>query len=153
MKRPTKKQTILLKFIDQYTEEHNYSPSYREIMRAMDLSSVSAVAEHINNCVSAGFLKKVPNAARSLKVIPIQDYKETKTLFRQKITELEAKMKPSENEEGDIVELPDSKRRSLEDDLRTLKAAANLLDLDLWQWYNYRKWEKNQVFPTASAWL
>lgn len=131
MKRPTKKQTILLKYIDQYTEEHNYSPSYREIMRAMNLNSVSAVAEHINNCIAAGFLQKIPNAARSLKVIPIQDYKETKTLFRQKIAELEAKIAPAQSKDGDIKELSEDKRRSLEDDLRTLKAAANLLDLDL----------------------
>ena len=57
-------------------------------MHAMNLNSVSAVAEHVNNCVEAGFLKKIPNAARSLKVIPIKDYKETKGLFRQKILEL-----------------------------------------------------------------
>lgn len=131
MKQPTKRQTALLKFIDQYTEENNYSPSYREIMRAMNLNSVSAVAEHINNCVDAGFLKKIPNAARSLKVIPIQDYKETKTLFKQKISELNAKLEPKTDEEGNIIELAQDKVISIQDDIRTLRAAANLLDLDL----------------------
>lgn len=120
-----------MKFIDQYTEEHNYSPSYREIMRAMNLNSVSAVAEHINNCVEAGFLEKIPNAARSLKVIPIQDYKETKTLFKQKISELNAKLEPKTDEEGNIIELAQDKVISIQDDIRTLRAAANLLDLDL----------------------
>lgn len=131
MKQPTKRQTALLKFIDQYTEENNYSPSYREIMRAMNLNSVSAVAEHINNCVDAGFLEKIPNAARSLKVIPIQDYKETKTLFKQKISELNAKLEPKTDEEGNIIELTQDKVISIQDDIRTLRAAANLLDLDL----------------------
>ena len=131
MKQPTKKQSALLKFIDRFTEEHDYSPSYREIMRAMNLNSVSAVAEHVNNCVEAGFLKKIPNAARSLKVIPIKDYKETKGLFRQKILEIEDKLNPRPDEEGNITELSEEKRRSLEDDIITLKAAANLLDLDL----------------------
>ena len=131
MKQPTKRQTALLKFIDQYTEENNYSPSYREIMRAMNLNSVSAVAEHINNCVDAGFLEKIPNAARSLKVIPIQDYKETKTLFRQKISDLNAKLEPKTDEEGNIIELTQDKVISIQDDIRTLRAAANLLDLDL----------------------
>ena len=130
MKQPTKKQTALLKFIDQYTEEHNYSPSYREIMRAMKLNSVSAVAEHINNCVVAGYLEKVPNAARSLKIIPIQDYKETKTLFRQKIAELNAKL-GSKQEEGKTNTLSQDEKLSIQDDIRTLRAAANLLDLNL----------------------
>lgn len=130
MKQPTKKQTALLKFIDQYTEEHNYSPSYREIMRAMKLNSVSAVAEHINNCVVAGYLEKIPNAARSLKIIPIQDYKETKTLFRQKIAELNAKLS-SKQEEGKTNTLSQDEKLSIQDDIRTLRAAANLLDLNL----------------------
>jgi len=69
MKRPTKKQTFLLEFIKEFTAKHNFSPSYREIMRAMNLSSVSAVAEHIDNCVAAGLLKKIPNAPRSLEII------------------------------------------------------------------------------------
>ena len=131
MKRPTKKQSMLLKFIERYTEEHDYSPSYREIMRAMNLTSVSAVAEHINNCVAAGYLKKKPNAARSLRVIPIKDYHETKGLFRQKIAEIDAQLNPEPDEEGNIKEVSEEKRRSLEDDKRTLNAAANLLDLDL----------------------
>jgi repressor LexA len=131
MKQPTKKQTALLKYIDQFTEEHDYSPSYREIMRAMKLNSVSAVAEHVNNCVAAGFLKKNPNEARSLKVIPIKDYKETKGLFRQKIAEIDAMLNASPGEDGTVPTLSAEKRRSLEDDKITLKAAANLLDLDL----------------------
>ena len=69
MSRPTKKQTALLEFIENFTQENNFSPSYREIMRAMSLSSVSAVAEHIENCIAAGFLKKTPGTARSLEVI------------------------------------------------------------------------------------
>ncbi len=131
MKQPTKRQTALLKFINQYTEDHNYSPSYREIMQAMNLNSVSVVAEHINNCVEAGFLEKVPNAARSLKVIPIQDYKETKTLFKQKISDLNVKLEPKTDKEGNSIELSQDKIISIQDDIRTLRAAANLLDLDL----------------------
>ena len=71
-KRPTKKQQKLLDFVQEFSDSNNYSPSYREIMRAMNLKSVSAVAEHIENCVAAGFLRKTPNSPRSLEVIPIQ---------------------------------------------------------------------------------
>ena len=47
----TKKQLALLDFLQDFTEENGYSPSYREIMAGMGLSSVSAVAEHVENLV------------------------------------------------------------------------------------------------------
>lgn len=77
----TKKQLAVLSFLQDFTEENGYSPSYREIMSGLGLSSVSAVAEHIENLVNKGVLKKVPGAARSLEVL---DYKheETVELFR-----------------------------------------------------------------------
>ncbi len=87
-KTPTKKQAAILQFIEEYTEEHDLSPSYREIMTALRLRSVSAVAEHINNCVAAGFLEKVPNQARTLRVIPPETHDETIKFFNQRIADL-----------------------------------------------------------------
>lgn len=67
--KPTKKQTLLLDFIRDYTETHGFSPSYREIREGMNLRSISAVAEHVDNCIERGYLKKTPGAARSLELI------------------------------------------------------------------------------------
>ena len=77
----TKKQLAVLDFLQDFTEENGYSPSYREIMSGLGLSSVSAVAEHVENLVEKGVLKKVPGAARSLEIL---DYKheETVELFK-----------------------------------------------------------------------
>lgn len=82
----TKKQLAVLNFIQDFTEENGYSPSYREIMAGLGLSSVSAVAEHVDNLVAKGALRKVPGAARSLEIL---DYKheETVGLFRVKMAE------------------------------------------------------------------
>ncbi len=82
----TKKQLAVLNFLEDFTEENGYSPSYREIMTGLGLSSVSAVAEHIDNLVSKGVLKKVPGAARSLEIL---DYKheETVKLFNARMTD------------------------------------------------------------------
>lgn len=82
----TKKQLAVLDFIQDFTEEKGYSPSYREIMAGLGLSSVSAVAEHVDNLVSRGALKKNPGAARSLEIL---DYKheETVNLFNAKIVD------------------------------------------------------------------
>jgi len=80
----TKKQLAVLEFIEDFTEAAGYSPSYREIMTGLGLSSVSAVAEHVDNLVEKGVLKKVPGAARSLEIL---DYKheETVELFKTRM--------------------------------------------------------------------
>ena len=82
----TKKQLAVLDFLQDFAEEKGYSPSYREIQAGLGLSSVSAVAEHIDNLVSKGVLRKVPGAARSLEIL---DYKheETMELFKLKLLE------------------------------------------------------------------
>ena len=102
----TKKQLAVLNFLEDFTEENGYSPSYREIMAGLGLSSVSAVAEHIDNMVSKGVLKKVPGAARSLEVL---DYKheETVGLFKAKLMDC------------------------TEDEKKILLAAVDVLGLDL----------------------
>jgi SOS-response transcriptional repressor LexA len=67
--RPTKKQRELLGFIEGFTTEHGYGPSYREIMRALGYKSVSTVAIHIDNLITRGHLRKRSNSARSLEVL------------------------------------------------------------------------------------
>ncbi len=77
----TKKQMLIVDFIKDYTNREGESPSYREIMSALGLTSVSAVAEHINNLVTKGALRKIPGTARSLEVIDLS-HPETTELFR-----------------------------------------------------------------------
>ena len=117
MNKPTKKQQKLLRFIQDFSIEHDFSPSYREIRDALGLKSVSAVAEHISNCEKAGFLKKVPNAARSLEVIPLENHEETQKLFQKKLAELNERLEQTPDDAG------------IRDDIDTLKAAAKLLEL------------------------
>lgn len=80
----TKKQLAVLNFLEDYLEENGCSPSYREIMAGLGLSSVSAVAEHIDNLVAKGVVRKNPGEARSLEVL---DYKheETALLFKARM--------------------------------------------------------------------
>lgn len=82
----TKKQLAVLDFIRDFTEENGHSPSYREVMEGLGLTSVSAVAEHIDNLVAKGALLKTPGEARSLEVL---DYKHTETvnLFKVRMAE------------------------------------------------------------------
>jgi len=112
MSGPTKKQTLLLEFISEFTDKNSYSPSYREIMHAMGLKSVSAVAEHIENCVAAGYLKKTPKSARSLEVVAPRTFEETVELFRGKLLDIRAS-DPSSAE------------------IKTLVEAAKILEIEL----------------------
>lgn len=67
--RPTKKQHELLAFIEKFIGEHGYSPSYREIMKSLNYTSVATVALHVNNLIKRGHLQKREGAARSLEVV------------------------------------------------------------------------------------
>jgi SOS-response transcriptional repressor LexA len=67
--RPTKKQRELLTFIEQFINQHGYSPSYREIMAGLNYTSVATVALHVNNLISRGHLRKRDHSARSLEVV------------------------------------------------------------------------------------
>jgi SOS-response transcriptional repressor LexA len=67
--RPTKKQKELLDFIAGFIAEHGYSPSYREIMSALNYTSVATVALHVGNLIKRGHLQKRDRSARSLEVV------------------------------------------------------------------------------------
>ena len=104
--RLTKKQLVVLDFIQDFIEENGHSPSYREIMDGLGLNSISVVAEHVDGLVAKGALKKSPGEARSLEIL---DYKHTETvnLFKAKMIGLS------------------------EEEHETLLKAAEILGLDL----------------------
>lgn len=64
----TKKQSKILKFIQNFILENDYSPSYREIAEHFNLSSIATVAEHINTLKAKGYLESAPSQARSIQV-------------------------------------------------------------------------------------
>lgn len=68
-KLPSKKQKELLSFIDGFIKGNGYSPSYREIMRALDYKSVSTVAVHVDGLIVRGLLRKIDNSARTLEIV------------------------------------------------------------------------------------
>lgn len=102
----TKKQQLVYDYISDFINIHGYSPSYRDVCAGLGLSSVSAVAEHIENLVALGALRKVPGTARSLEVIDFT-YPETVALFRQKM------------------------ESASEDDLEILRKSAKILGIEL----------------------
>ena len=76
----TKKQKRLMDFLQDF----HYSPSYREIAAGLGLRSVASVAEHIDNLVQLGFLKRNPGSARSLEIVDLS-FPETTALFKLRL--------------------------------------------------------------------
>lgn len=64
----TKKQKMLLDYVATFIAGNGYSPTYREIMRALGYKSVSTVAKHIDNLVASGHLMKIDGAVRSVEL-------------------------------------------------------------------------------------
>lgn len=83
----TKKQLAILNFLEDFIEENGYAPTYREIQAEMGLSSVSAVAEHIDNLVAKGAVRRREGAARSLEVLDYR-HEDAVNLFKVKIAEI-----------------------------------------------------------------
>ncbi|HDQ22654.1 MAG TPA: transcriptional repressor LexA [Candidatus Uhrbacteria bacterium] len=65
----TKRQKQIIDFIQQFTDDNGYAPSYREIGQHFGLSSTATVAEHIQTLQQKGYLKTDPNEARSIEII------------------------------------------------------------------------------------
>lgn len=70
--RPTKKQRQILEFIAEFISQHGYSPSYREIMKSLNYTSVATVALHVNSLIKRGHLVKRDHSARSLEVVALE---------------------------------------------------------------------------------
>ena len=69
----TPKQKMVLDFVRNYIEDHDYAPSYREIASSLNLNSVATVAEHISALQTKGHLIKEQSEARSLQLTPRWD--------------------------------------------------------------------------------
>lgn len=85
--RPTKKQQELLQFIGGFIAKHGYSPSYREIMKGLNYTSVATVSLHINNLIRRGHLAKRDHSARSLELVKNAEIKAPVTPKQLKASE------------------------------------------------------------------
>ena len=66
----TQRQKEVLDYIAGFVEEHGFSPSYEELARGLNLSSVATVHKHIEALQSRGYLRRSFNQSRSLDVSP-----------------------------------------------------------------------------------
>jgi repressor LexA len=68
----TRRQREVYDFLQNFIEEHGYSPSFEEIGAGLGLSSLATVHKHISNLQEKGLLKRDYNRSRSIDVVKIR---------------------------------------------------------------------------------
>ncbi len=66
MQTLTKKQKVILDFVNQYNLDNGISPTIEEIKKELNLKAVSTVHAHLKNLIKKGFLLNEDNKPRSL---------------------------------------------------------------------------------------
>ena len=66
----TKRQKELLDFIRRYVKNHEMSPTYREMVKALNSKSVSNIGRMLDSLAEEGKItRRVPAKPRSIKVL------------------------------------------------------------------------------------
>ena len=68
----TPRQREILDFITRFSQEHDYSPSYREIAEHFHLSSTATIAEHIETLKTKGYLRDDLSGVRALQLEAVE---------------------------------------------------------------------------------
>jgi len=78
----TKRQKQVLDYIANFLDDNGYSPSYEEIARGMELSSLATVHKHISALEAKNYLKRGFNRSRSLDLGPkyVQEHRRQREL-------------------------------------------------------------------------
>lgn len=65
----TKRQQEIFQFIKQYSANHGYPPTVRDIGKAVGLTSSSTVHAHLSNLEKAGLLRRDPTKPRAIELL------------------------------------------------------------------------------------
>jgi len=62
------RQRQLLTFIERYTQEHGFPPSYEEMRTALNVSSLNGIAEMIAALERKGYIRRQPGKSRAINL-------------------------------------------------------------------------------------
>jgi repressor LexA len=66
----TKRQREILKYLQGYSEENGYAPSFEEIARHFNYNSLATVHEHLTNLERKGYIRRSYNESRAIEILP-----------------------------------------------------------------------------------
>lgn len=66
----TKRQREILNYLDAYTEQNGYAPSFEEIAEHFNYNSLATVHEHLSNLERKNYIKRSYNESRAIEILP-----------------------------------------------------------------------------------
>jgi len=66
----TKRQREILTYLDTYSEDKGYAPSFEEIAEHFNYNSLATVHEHLSNLERKGYIKRSYNESRAIEILP-----------------------------------------------------------------------------------
>jgi repressor LexA len=66
----TKRQRQILDYLNGYSAEHGYAPSFEEIAEQFNYNSLATVHEHLSNLERKGYIKRSYNESRAIEILP-----------------------------------------------------------------------------------
>lgn len=68
--RLTDRQRCILEFLGQFTDNHGYPPSIRDIARSLSISSTSVVDYNLNVLEQKGYIRRTRDVSRGIELLP-----------------------------------------------------------------------------------
>ena len=65
----TRRQKEIFSFIEDFLHRHGYAPTLEEIARHFELASLNGVYKHLKALEERGFIRRLANQARSIKLL------------------------------------------------------------------------------------
>src|SRR5207247_455135 len=66
----TKRQREILNYLDSYSAQNGYAPSFEEIAEHFNYNSLATVHEHLSNLERKGYIKRSYNESRAIEILP-----------------------------------------------------------------------------------
>jgi repressor LexA len=66
----TKRQSEILKYLQEHIRENGYAPSFEEIAENFSFQSLATVHEHLTNLERKGYIHRTHNESRAIEVLP-----------------------------------------------------------------------------------
>ncbi|MCG3151316.1 MAG: LexA repressor [bacterium] len=67
----TARQAEILRFIVQFQQEHDYTPSFREIAQEFQIRSTKAISDHLQALEVRGYLTRERKKSRTIRLEPV----------------------------------------------------------------------------------
>lgn len=66
----TKRQSEVLKFLQDHIHDKGYAPSFEEIAEQFSFQSLATVHEHLTNLERKGYIHRTHNESRAIEILP-----------------------------------------------------------------------------------